>query len=170
MSQLVLEKIKARFPDAVLATHAHRGDETVVLRKAAIAEVTRLLREDAELAFDLFIDLFGVDTSKLGVGANPAYPYARERFEVVYHFYSTTKKHRIRLKVPVAESDCVVPSITAVWLGANWFERECFDMYGVRFEGHPGLKRLLMYEGFVGHPLRKDYPAAKRQPRIGVPH
>ena len=89
------------------------------------------------------------------------------RFEVVYHFFSLPLKSRIRVKVPVEESDPMVASLTALWASANWFEREVWDMYGIRFRGHPDLKRILMYEEFVGHPLRKDYPVNKRQPLIG---
>ena len=169
MSQLAVDKIKAKFGDAVLGSHNFR-DDTVIVRRDVIVEVVRFLREDPELAFDLWADLFGVDLSKLGNRPNPGFPYARERFEVVYRFYSVSTKKRICIKVPVPESDPVLPSITSVWRGANWFERECWDMYGIRFEGHPGLKRLLMYDGFEGHPLRKDYVTTKRQPLIGVPH
>ena len=89
------------------------------------------------------------------------------RFEVVYHFYSTTRNHRLRVKVPLAEADPVVASLTELWQSANWFEREVWDMFGIRFTGHPNLKRLLLYEPFQGHPLRKDYPVTKRQPLIG---
>ena len=89
------------------------------------------------------------------------------RFEAVYHFYSTTHNHRIRLKIKLREQDMVMPSLTVLWPIANWFEREAWDMYGVRYEGHPDLKRILMYEEFVGFPLRKDYPYSKRQPLIG---
>ena len=169
MSQLAIDKLKAKFGDAVIASHNHR-DDTVVVKRERIVDVVRYLREDAELAFDTFSDIFGLDLSTLGAKANPAFPYATERFEVVYRFYSMKTHKRICIKVPVPESDAVVPSITGVWLGANWLERECFDMFGIRFEGHPNLKRLLMYEGFEGHPLRKDYAYNKRQPRTGVPH
>jgi NADH-quinone oxidoreductase subunit C len=90
-----------------------------------------------------------------------------ERFTVVYHFYSTSHKHRLRLVVPVPETDAELDSLTPLWPGANWLEREVWDMFGISFCGHPGLKRILMYEGFEGHPLRKDYPVKKRQPLIG---
>ena len=89
------------------------------------------------------------------------------RFDVVYHVYSSRHNHRLRVKVPLTESDPMVDSLSGLWRGANWFEREVWDMFGVRFAGHPNLKRLLMYEEFVGHPLRKDYPVHKRQPLIG---
>ena len=88
-------------------------------------------------------------------------------FEVVYHLYSSTRHHRLRVKVPLAEAEPAVDSLTGLWASADWFEREAWDMFGVRFLGHPNLKRLLMYEAFKGHPLRKDYPVRKRQPLIG---
>jgi NADH-quinone oxidoreductase subunit C len=88
------------------------------------------------------------------------------RFEVVYNTLSTATSERIRLRVKVPESDLVVPSVVSVWRGADWFERYCFDMYGIGFTGHPDLRRLLMYDEFVGHPLRKDYPLKGRQPLV----
>jgi NADH-quinone oxidoreductase subunit C len=89
------------------------------------------------------------------------------RFVVVYHFFSLPLKHRLRLEVPVEEADAEVDSLTSLWAGADWLEREVWDMFGIRFRGHQDLKRILMYEEFVGHPLRKDYPVNKRQPLIG---
>ncbi len=100
--------------------------------------------------------------------AEPVGPAAREvRFVVVYHFYSLQHKHRLRLMVPAAEADAELDSLTSLWAGANWLEREVWDMFGIRFRGHPDLRRILMYEEFEGHPLRKDYPVNKRQPLIG---
>ena len=95
---------------------------------------------------------------------------AAARFVVVYHFFSLPLKHRLRLEVPVEEiegADPEVDSLTSLWAGADWLEREVWDMFGIRFRGHPNLKRILMYEEFVGHPLRKDYAVNKRQPLIG---
>jgi NADH/F420H2 dehydrogenase subunit C len=89
------------------------------------------------------------------------------RFDVVYHFYSSVHNHRLRVKVPLASSEPVVDSLTELWASANWYEREVWDMFGIRFSGHPNLKRILMYEEFEGHPLRKDYPVNKRQPLVG---
>ena len=90
-----------------------------------------------------------------------------QRFEVVYHFYSSTLNHRVRLKVPVDEDDCLVDTLDSLYKAANWFEREVWDLYGIKFKGHPNMKRILLYEEFKGHPLRKDYPINKRQPLIG---
>jgi NADH-quinone oxidoreductase subunit C len=89
------------------------------------------------------------------------------RFEVVYHFFSLEYNHRMRVKVAVDEEDCIVDSIVPLYKSANWYEREVWDLYGIKFKGHPNLKRILLYEGFKGHPLRKDYPVNKRQPLIG---
>ena len=85
---------------------------------------------------------------------------------MVYHFFSTTHKHRLRLVVPLDEADAEVDSVTSLWMGANWLEREAWDMFGVKFRGHPDLRRILMYEEFIGFPLRKDYPKDKRQPLV----
>src|SRR5206468_1510138 len=88
------------------------------------------------------------------------------RFEVVCHLVSLTHGRRLRVKIQVPEEDPVVPSLVPLWKSANWMEREVWDMYGIRFSGHPDLRRILMYEEFVGHPLRKDYPVNKRQPLV----
>ena len=159
MSQVVVDAIKARFPDAVVSDHAYRGDETVVLKREALRDVCLFLRDDPQMAFNMPIDVCGVDY--LG--------WKEHRFEVVYHLYSVSKRHRIRLKVELDESDATVPSVVDVWKGVDWFEREAWDMYGIRFEGHPNLKRILMYEEFEGHPLRKDYPQRGYQPLMPMP-
>lgn len=155
---MVLDKLKLQFGDSILETHSFRGDDTVVVPREKLIELARFLKEDAELDFNVLIDLTAVDYLKQGK------PY---RFEVVYHFYSIAKKYRVRVKVPLTEETPSVPTLTGLWPIANWFEREVWDMFGVRFEGHPDLRRILMYEEFSGHPLRKDYPVRKRQPLIG---
>ena len=152
------EKLKEKFPDAVTETHAHRGDETAVLRRESVLEVVDFLKREREFDMNVLMDLTAVDG--LGMKTKP-------RFEVVYHFYSLSKNHRLRLKVRVEENDAVMPTLAGRWPIADWFEREVWDMFGIRFEDHPNLKRILMYEEFVGHPLRKDYPYNKRQPLIG---
>ncbi len=157
----ILARLTARFGPAIRATHAHRGDHTAVVDRAAIREVLQVCRDDPELRFEMLVDLTAVDYLR--------YPGREEaaRFEVVYHLYSVTHNHRLRLKVPVDEDDPVVPSAVPLWPIANWYEREVWDMFGIRFEGHPDLRRLLLYEEFEGHPLRKDYPINRRQPLIG---
>jgi NADH-quinone oxidoreductase subunit C len=177
------------FPDAVLASHTHRGDATVVLRRESALEVARFLKDDAALRMNFLIDVTAVDYSAFGKHPVPAFfassgvavgptpqipdeepwpgPPAPSRFAVVYHFYSMALKHRLRLVVPVEESAAEVDSLSSLWPGADWLEREVWDMFGIRFRGHPDLRRILMYDGFEGHPLRKDYPVKRRQPLIG---
>ena len=152
------EKLKERFGDAVLETHAHRAHETAVIKRESLLEIARFIKTDPEFQMNVLMDETAVD----GLGMN-----WKPRFEVVYHFYSMPLNHRLRLKVRVEEKDPVAASLVEFWPAADWFEREIWDMFGIRFEGHPNLKRILMYEGFAGHPLRKDYPINKRQPLIG---
>ncbi|MBL8786762.1 MAG: NADH-quinone oxidoreductase subunit C, partial [Deltaproteobacteria bacterium] len=159
MAQKVIDAVKARFPEAVVSDHAFRGDETLVLRRDNLVEVARFLRDDPELDFAMPIDVTAVDY--LG--------WKEPRFEVVYHLLSVTKRHRIRLKVEVDEADLRVPTLIDVWPGVDWFEREAWDMYGVVFDGHPKLQRILLYEEFEGHPLRKDYPQRGYQPLMPLP-
>lgn len=183
--------VKAQFPQWVNATHRYRGDDTVVIKKEGVLAVCRFLRDDPRLAMNFLMDLTGVDYLVFGkrqesaplIATPSPLPYFmkpkvvsetwervgtdRERFEVVYHFYSLTHNHRLCLKTPVPQADPAVDSVAGLWKSADWFEREVFDMFGITFAGHPNLKRLLMYDGFEGHPLRKDYPYYKRQPIIG---
>ena len=151
-------KLQQRFLDAVTETHDYRGDETAIVKRENLLEILSFIKSDPDFDMNVLIDLTAVD----GLGMK-----IRPRFEVVYHFFSLAKNHRLRVKVKVEEKDAVMPSVTTLWPAANWFEREIWDMFGIRFEGHPNLKRILMYEEFVGHPLRKDYPINKRQPLIG---
>jgi len=189
MSNSLIESVTNRFPAAVSASHAYRGDQTVVLLPEFLLEIARFLKEDPALQMNLLVDVTAVDYSTFGKSPAPAFfassgvavrpsaqipdedpwpgPPAKARFAVVYHFYSMTHKHRLRLVVPVKESAAEVDSLTPLWSGADWLEREVWDMYGIRFSGHPNLKRILMYEEFEGYPLRKDYPVNKRQPLIG---
>ncbi len=154
MSKAVIDALVARFPDAVADRYEGvGGDDCAFVRKERIVDVCRFLKE--ERAFNMAPYVTAVDY----LGQDP-------RFEVVYNLLSTRTNERIRLRVKVPESDATVPSITGLWRGADWFERYCFDMYGIRFGGHPDLRRLLMYDEFVGHPLRKDYPLRGRQPLV----
>jgi len=184
--------IQERFPRHVLGTHRYRGQETVLLKREGWLEAARFLKEDPAMRFDVLMDLTCLDYLKFGASQGSAptlatpspLPYFMKpkpaaetwqrlasnethRFEMVYHFYSTVHNRRLRVKVPLAAGDPVVDSLTGLWAAANWFEREAWDMFGVKFTGHPNLTRILMYEGFAGHPLRKDYPVNKRQPLIG---
>jgi len=144
--------------DAVLATHADHGDATARVRPERVVEVLRFLRDDSECRFDMLADLTAVD--RLEQGAAP-------RFEVVYHLYSFPNNKRVRVKAGVEEAGAEIASVTPLWPAADWLEREVWDMYGIRFAGHPDLRRLLLYEEFQGHPLRKDYAKEKRQPLVG---
>jgi NADH-quinone oxidoreductase subunit C len=155
---LTLRKLREKFADSVLEVHSFRGDDTAVIQPAAIVPVAAFLKNDPELDYNYLMDLTAVDCLRLGT---------ERRFEVVYHFFSLAKKLRIRIKVPLDATNPELDSITSLWAGADWYEREVWDMFGVKFRGHPHLKRILMYEEFQGHPLRKDYPIHKRQPLIG---
>lgn len=150
MSEIVVQKLKEKFPDSVLDTHSFRGDDTVILKKEDIQDVCRYLKSDPELAFDFLSDLCGVDY----MGREP-------RFEVVYNLFSIKKHHRIRLKAMVGDGE-KIDSVVGIWGTADWHEREAYDMYGIVFEGHPNLTRILMPEDWDGHPLRKDYPLKGR--------
>lgn len=158
---VILAALRERFGDGVVETHAHRGDRTAVVTRASVTDVLRRCRDDDQLEFDVLMDLTAVDYSR--------YPGREDgpRFEVIYHLYSIRHNHRLRVKVRVDEDDAVVPTAVGLWPIADWFEREVWDMFGIRFRGHPNLRRLLLYEEFVGHPLRKDYPINRRQPLIG---
>jgi NADH-quinone oxidoreductase subunit C len=116
----------------------------------------RLLRESDGLDFEMLTDLTAVDY----LGQEP-------RFEIVYHLYSVQRNHRVRIKARVPEEPCEIDSVVELYPSADWMEREAFDLYGVRFRGHPDLRRILLYDEFDGHPLRKDYDKERRQPLVG---
>jgi NADH-quinone oxidoreductase subunit C len=132
------------------------GDLTVRVSSANIAEVLRLCKEDHRLRFDLLVDITAVDWMD----------QRAERFEVVYQLLSLSTLSRLCLKVDLSESKPEIPTATNLWAGANFLEREVWDMFGISFVGHADLRRVLMYEEFVGHPLRKDYPVQGKQPRV----
>jgi NADH dehydrogenase I D subunit len=152
----ILDPLRQRFADDILATDQYRGDLSAQVRSEGLLDVARFVRDEPSLRFDMPLDITAVDY----IGQQP-------RFEVVYHLYSTVHHHRLRLKARVPQEQPTIASVTPVWVGANWLERETYDMYGVRFAGHPDLRRIYLYEEFDGHPLRKDYPKEKRQPLIG---
>ncbi|MGI9102118.1 MAG: NADH-quinone oxidoreductase subunit C [Terriglobales bacterium] len=134
-------------PEAVEGAKFDRGELAVILRRADIRDACAFLRDDHELNFNYFADLTCTDW----------YPQ-EPRFEVVYQLLSMSRKARLRLKVRLPGDEPRLDSITPVWPGANYFEREVFDLFGIRFEGHPYLRRIMMPENWEGHPLRKDYP------------
>jgi NADH-quinone oxidoreductase subunit C len=156
MSQLILDRLAQAFTAGeIIEAGSQHGNEWARVRPDAWAAVARFLRDDPATSLDMFIDLTVVDR----FGREP-------RFDVVLFLRSLEKKHRVRLYCGVPEEDPTLETLVPVWLGADWFEREAFDLYGVRFMGHPDLRRILMYPEFVGHPLRKDYPKEKRQPLV----
>ena len=154
-------RLRAELSGAILAEHRQHGDETVLVAPERLLDVLAFLCGDDALDFDMLMDLTAVDHSAREDG--PRSP----RFEVVYHLYSLARNRRVRVKVGVDLGDCEVDSAVSIWPAANWMEREVFDLYGIRFRGHPDLRRILLYEEFEGYPLRKDYPKTGRQPLIG---
>ncbi len=151
----VIPQVREALGDKVIETHAHAGDETVVVPRESWVEALRTLRDRPELAFNFLMDLTAVDY----FGRDP-------RFEIVAHLYSLAHNRRLRVKTRVPDADPSVDSLTPLWRAADWLEREAWDMLGIIFHGHPDLRRILLYEEFVGHPLRKDYPVNKRQPLV----
>jgi NADH-quinone oxidoreductase subunit C len=178
MASAVLDALKVKFGDAIVSTSCEFGDDVAVVRRAALVEIARFLRDDPAMAFNLpcyctCIDYLGLEvltarpTSPLAVPSVPARQVDdRPRFAMVYELRSLTRRQRIRLKVDLEESDLVVPSLADLWPAFNWLERETYDMYGVSFQGHPDLRRIYMYDEFIGYPLRKDYPKEQRQPLV----
>jgi len=149
MSEALLdlaEHLAQKRPDAVVAHHIAHGELTVEITLGGLVDFVRLLRSDPACNFTTLVDITAID-----------HPDRARRFDVVYHFLSMWRNHRIRVKVAVREDD-MVPSITELHPSANWFEREVFDMFGLLFSGHPDLRRILTDYGFRGYPLRKDFP------------
>jgi len=148
----VAEQLEQQFPQDVLAVSEFRGDLSVTVRKTALRSVGRFLKEEPGLGFDYIVHVSSVD-----------YPTHTERFEVVYEVYSIRRRQRIRIKTRTSEADGAVDSLSAVWSGANFMEREVYDMMGIRFDGHPDLRRILMPDEYEeGFPLRKDFPLQGR--------
>jgi NADH-quinone oxidoreductase subunit C len=151
-----LQTIREKLGAAALDALTLRGDDIVIIRREGLVESFRILKDDPSLAFGFLSDLTAVD-----------YLGKKEpRFEVVYQLFSFARKHRLRVKAAVPEETPEVDSLTPLWRAADWLEREVWDMFGIRFRGHPNLRRILLYEEFSGHPLRKDYPVNLRQPLV----
>lgn len=162
MSRIILDRLKEKFGDDVLETSSFRGDDVAVVNPARWREVAMFVKEDARCQCEYFVDLSVIDrcdprTDELDMEG---------RFEVFFIAYSVTKKHRVRVKARLPGEDPKIDSLVKVWAGADWLEREAWDMFGVSFTGHPDLRRILMYEEFKGFPLRKDYIANKTQPLV----
>lgn len=156
MSKKVLDRLKAQFGEKILATSDFRGDDEAIVAPADWLEVARFLRDDPDCAMSHYIDLTAVD-----------YPMREDlpRFDVLVFVRSATKNHRVRLKTRVADGASLA-SLFTVWPGTSWSEREVYDFFGITFDEHPDLRRILLYPEFEGFPLRKDYPIDRVQPLI----
>jgi NADH-quinone oxidoreductase subunit C len=152
----IIRAIREKISADTVSHHDYRGDDTLIIRRESLFKVMQILKE--EFHFEMLVDICAVDY----LGQQP-------RFEVVYHLNSLTQKVRLRIKVALNEGD-EVESVVPIWPIANWLERETWDMMGIKFTNHPDPRRLLMYDEFVGHALRKDYPINKRQPRVKPKH
>lgn len=146
MENLTLKKLKENFADSILEEVEHRGQVSLSIKKENLLLICKFLRDDPELKYNFLSDVCGVD-----------YPQREKRFDIIYNLYSLPFRWRIRLKVRLAEGESI-PSVTPIWKGANWLEREVYDMFGVKFDNHPDLRRILMPDDWEGHPLRKTYP------------
>lgn len=144
----LVQRLKARFGEAIREALLDRKQAIVVVAADKLREISRYCRDDEK--FDLLVDLTAVD-----------WPKREKRFDVILILYSFAKNERVRLKAHAAESE-PVPSVVEIWPAANWLERECYDMFGIVFEGHPDLKRILLPDGWEGYPLRKDYDILKQ--------
>lgn len=142
----IVSQVKKALKNDFVDSYIRLGELTIVVQRQSIVKVLCYLRDNTDFFFRELIDICGVD-----------YPERAERFEVVYHLLSLKKNLRLRVKLMTDEAS-LVPSVTSVFSAANWFEREVWDMFGIKFEGHPDLRRLLTDYGFEGHPLRKDFP------------
>ena len=147
----IAESIKSRFPDEVVGIVSHQGQVGVLLKPGKIVAILSWLKDAEEMCMDHLRGLCGVDNSQRETG----FP---ERFEVMYQLYSTELRHGIRLRVLLPEGNAHVDSVVPLWAGADWLERETYDMFGIQFDGHPNMTRVLMPEDWEGYPLLKDYP------------
>ncbi len=150
----IVEELKQKFPEKIKEILSDFGDDTVIIDRDFLSELVQFLKQEP-YEYTMLLDITCVDY----LGREP-------RFEMVYHLLSLAEKHRLRIKVPLSEQNLSIESLASIFKNANWLEREVYDMFGIRFYGHPDLRRLFMYDGFEGYPLRKDYPLRKRQPRI----
>jgi NADH-quinone oxidoreductase subunit C len=149
-----LEALAAKFGDKIIQSGIDKGDAVAIVAADSIHDVVLYLRDGLE--YNMPVDICGVD-----------YMPRKPRFEVVYQLHSTTRNQRIRIRVQLDGKDPELKTVSDIYPVADWLEREVWDMYGIKFSGHQNLKRILMYEPFEGHPLRRDYPINKRQPLIG---
>jgi NADH-quinone oxidoreductase subunit C len=146
MENLTLKKLKENFSDSILEVVEHRSQLSLTIKKENLLLICKFLKDEPELKYNFLSDVCGVD-----------YPQREKRFEIAYNLYSLAFRWRIRLKIKIAEGESIL-SVTPIWSGANWLEREVYDMFGVKFDNHPDLRRILMPDDWEGHPLRKTYP------------
>jgi NADH-quinone oxidoreductase subunit C len=166
MAKQVLDALAAQFASAIERTESVHSDETAWVKRDHLVEVAKWLRDEQGFVFPVFVTAIDrLDWRPVGAPPSEHWNETKPRFEVAYQLRST-KHQRIRLKIAVTEQDPRVPSLAGLWPAFDWQERETFDMYGIRFDGHPDLRRIYLYEEFVGYPLRKDYPKEKRQPLV----
>lgn len=152
--------LKERFPGGVLALQKEFGQDAVDVTRDAAHEILKTLKEDPAYGFDMLVDVCGVDYLDLD---------RPERFASIYHLLNTRTLARVRVRAYVPESDPRIRTVSDLWPAAGWAEREAYDMYGIVFEGHPDLRRILMPDAYDGHPLRKDYPLRGRGEREDFP-
>lgn len=155
--EAILAEARQRFGEKLLDSNLTNGEATLTVDRTAAADICQVLRDDPVFAFEQLIDLCGVDYADYGKGS-PSPVEQRPRFAVVYHLLSVSNNRRLRVRVFLDEDLPVIDSMVPVWRVADWFEREAFDLYGILFEGHADLRRILTDYGFIGHPFRKDFP------------
>ncbi|TQV74815.1 NADH-quinone oxidoreductase subunit C [Aliikangiella marina] len=176
MSEMLIKSLEGHFKDQIKSLKFYCGEVTIEISPADVIEVFKALRDKDEFQFEQLIDLCGIDYLKYGEdeweteeATGSGFARGREveekarelnspRFAVVYHLLSVTLNQRLRVRVFVNQEDMQIPSVIDIWNGADWFEREAFDLFGILFEGHPDLRRILTDYGFIGHPFRKDFP------------
>ncbi len=173
-SNPIAQKVQAAYPNSYIGATLFRGDLSIHIQKEALIPICTLLKNDPELDFDYPVHITSVDymssgqPTRMGISTAPSghcksVEAVAPRFEMVYEFFSIRKKHQVRIKARVSEADCTIDSVTGIWKGANYLEREVFDMMGIRFNNHPELKRILLPDDYTeGYPLRKDFPVEGR--------
>jgi len=157
----IADRLRAEFPDEILHSVSSQGQTAVVIRPGRIVAILRWLRDTDDLRMNHLRALCGVDNLRR---KEPDL----SRFEVVYNLYSIPLRHEIRLRAEVGDTDPAIDSVVGLWSGANWLERETFDLLGIRFHGHPDLRRVLLPEDWKGHPLRKEYPLKGKEEWVGI--
>jgi NADH-quinone oxidoreductase subunit C len=159
----IVARVRELVGDAILRDEEINGQLVLHAERGRLVDVCTSLRDDPALRFDHLADVTAVDWLVYNPEGGPPGQGREPRFDVVYHLYSIAHNHRVRLKVAVDEDDPTLPSATSVWPAANWAERETFDLYGIKFSGHPNLTRILTPDDWQGHPLRKDYPLIEEE-------